>query len=75
MQGLPRCSYGTTEHLGLCLEGRLPLCRTAAGKDGGKGHRKTGPKRIYSNLTAQDHAWYLAKLGKTLPASLFLSPH
>ncbi|CAL5228540.1 g11694 [Coccomyxa viridis] len=35
--------------------------KAAAGKDGGKGHHKQGAKRIYSNLTAQDHAWYLAK--------------
>ena len=46
-------------HLDLYL-----LCRAAAGKDGAKGHRKQGAKRIWSNLTAQDHAWYLAKQGE-----------
>ena len=47
------------------------LCRAAAGKDGGKGHRRQGLKRIYSNLTVQEHAWYLAKQGK--PFSLYTS--
>lgn len=44
----------------------LALCRAAAGKDGGKGHRKQGPKRIWSNLTTNEHAWYLAKQGEPL---------
>jgi hypothetical protein len=43
-----------------------PSHRAAAGKDVGKGHKKRGPRRIYSTLTAQEHAWYLAKQGLLL---------
>ena len=39
------------------------MYRAAAGKDGGKGRKKKGAKRIYSHLTAKEHAWYLAKQG------------
>ena len=39
------------------------MCRAAAGKDGAKGRKKKGAKRIYSHLTAKEHAWYLAKQG------------
>ena len=55
--------------------GNLQSHRAAAGKDEGKGHRRQKPKRIYSNLTAKDHAWYLAKQGKPCwPLLMLLSP-
>ena len=48
------------------------MCRAAAGKDGGKGRKKKGAKRIYSHLTAKEHAWYLAKQG-TQRSSLLIT--